>query len=222
MAILNLTTDYTDNTDRISLFYLCYLCNRWLNLYFLCHAVRGIVRPLPVGTALPFGAATVFWLARTLPTRASTWSMVSRSTRADCCIAKRSFGVSGNSICWRTPPQPTTVGTDKHTSRMPYRPGCKLLTGSTRRLSRASDSTTSRIDNPTAKPEPPLSLISCAPAVFVSSNTSRCTAGVKVGHCSSGRPATVALDQIGTMLSPCSPRIIACTCDAGTCRLLAR
>ncbi len=32
----------------------------------------------------------------------------------------------------------------------------------------------------------------------------------------------VALDQIGTMLSPCSPRMRALTCVAGTCRRLAR
>ena len=37
----------------------------------------------------------------------------------------RSFCVSGNSICCRAPPQPTTVGTDRHTSRTPYRPCCK-------------------------------------------------------------------------------------------------
>ncbi len=94
---------------------------------------------------------------------------------------------------------------------MPYSPCCKELTGSTRRLSWINDSTTSRIDNPTAKPDPPLSLMSCAPAVFVSSKTSRSTAGVNPGHWASGRPATVALDQMGTMLSPCSPRMRALT-----------
>ena len=38
---------------------------------------------------------------------------------------------------------------------------------------------------------------------------------VQPGYLSSGRPATVALDQIGTMLSPCSPRIRAETCVGG-------
>src|SRR3954469_15510391 len=54
-----------------------------------------------------------------------------------------------------------------------------------------------------------------APAVFVSSNASRCRVALKPGNCSSGNPFTVALDQIGTMLSPCSPRIRAFTCFAG-------
>ena len=32
-----------------------------------------------------------------------------------------------------------------------------------------------------------------------------------------GKPATVALDQIGTMLSPCSPRMRAATCVGAAC-----
>ena len=51
-------------------------------------------------------------------------------------MPSRSFDVSGSSICCRTPPQPTTVGTDRHTSRTPYSPCCKVETGSTRRVSR--------------------------------------------------------------------------------------
>jgi len=50
----------------------------------------------------------------------------------------RSFGVSGNSICFRAPPQPTSVGTDKQTSRTPYKPCCRVLTGNIRRLSCAN------------------------------------------------------------------------------------
>ena len=40
------------------------------------------------------------------------------------------------------------------------------------------------------------------------------------GYFSSGRPPIVALDQIGTMLSPCSPRIRAETCVGGALELL--
>ena len=38
----------------------------------------------------------------------------------------------------------------------------------------------------------------------------------KGGSFSSGSPAACAADQIGTMLSPCSPRIVAVTCVGGS------
>ena len=56
--------------------------------------------------------------------------------------------------------------------------GESVLTGSTRRLSRASASTTVRIEWPTAMLEPPLSLMTVAPAVFVSSKACCPIAGV--------------------------------------------
>src|SRR5262249_49109301 len=110
-----------------------------------CHAARGMPRPLPAGAALPLGAAAAAAPARAGPTRASTCSMIPRAPRAACCIPPPSSPARPTPPCCRAPPQPTTVGTDRHTSRTPYSPCCSVLTGSTRRLSRATASTTSRI-----------------------------------------------------------------------------
>ena len=46
-------------------------------------------------------------------------------------------------------------------------------------------------------------------------NNSFCSGIDQPGNRSSGKPATLALDQIGTMLSPCSPRMSAETCRGG-------
>src|SRR4051794_38374179 len=51
-----------------------------------------------------------------------TWSMVSRSTWAECWSAETSFGQSSISSWVCTPPRPTTVGTEMHTSLIPYGP----------------------------------------------------------------------------------------------------
>ena len=56
-----------------------------------------------------------------------------------------------------------------------------MLTGSTLRLSSSNACTTSRIDRPTANPEPPLSLMTWAPAVFVSSKHILRELGVEAG-----------------------------------------
>ena len=76
--------------------------------------------------------------------------------------------------------------------------------------------TTSRIDRPTAKPAPPLSLITSAPLPRVRVRIASATVEFQPGNCSSGNPAAWAVDQIGTMLSPCSPRISAVTCVGGS------
>ena len=68
---------------------------------------------------------------------------------------------------------------------------------------------------PTAKPAPPFFLITSAPDPLVRANSSAARCGVQPGYFSRGKPAAVALDQIGTMLSPCSPRISAETCVGG-------
>ena len=80
---------------------------------------------------------------------------------------------------------------------------------------------TSAIDTPTAKPAPVFFLIISAPEVFARWKTSAPSFGVNPGYFSSGRPATLALLHTGTMLSPCSPRIMACTCVAGHFRFIA-
>ena len=46
-----------------------------------------------------------------------------------------------------------------------------------------------------------------APLVLVRSNTFVCTLDPKFGILINETPAAVALDQMGTMLSPCSPRM---------------
>src|SRR5206468_131960 len=98
------------------------------------HAARGMTRPLPLplGAALPRGPGASTAFALTFPRRVSTWSMIARTTRAEFWMPVRSFCVSGSSPCSRAPPQPTTVGTDRHTSLTPYRPCCNVLTGRTR------------------------------------------------------------------------------------------
>ena len=76
------------------------------------------------------------------------------------------------------------------------------------------DSMTSWIESPTAKPAPPFFLMTSAPEPLVRVKSSLATLGFQPGNLSSGKPAAVALDKIGTMLSPCSPRITALTCVA--------
>src|SRR5262249_2219637 len=58
--------------------------------HVFCHAERGIGRPSTRGPAFPSADDDSCPFARTLPMRPSTWSMISRSTRADCCIPSRS------------------------------------------------------------------------------------------------------------------------------------
>ena len=64
---------------------------------------------------------------------------------------------------------------------------------------------TSAIDAPTAKPAPPFLAITSAPEPRVFFSTSAMSPGVTPGYFSNGSPAICAFDQIGTMLSPCSP-----------------
>jgi hypothetical protein len=80
-----------------------------------------------------------------------------------------------------------------------------------RLLSSAIEWMTSAIANPTANPAPPLSLITSAPLPLVLAKRASAVPEVQPGNFSSGRPAACAADQIGTMLSPCSPRIVAVT-----------
>src|SRR5580704_8750143 len=91
----------------------------------LFQALRGIER---VETVLLVTEADVTAVLL-LPMRASTLSIVSRRIFADCRSPTRSFCVRANSICSRAPPQPTTVGTAMQTSRRPYLPICRVLTG---------------------------------------------------------------------------------------------
>jgi len=74
---------------------------------------------------------------------------------------------------------------------------------------------------PTANPAPPLRLMTSAPEPLVRVNNSVAKCGVQPATFSSGSPATVALDQIGTMLSPCSPKIKADNCVGGSCSCCA-
>ena len=82
-----------------------------------------------------------------------------------------------------------------------------------------ADATVLVVSNPvdilTAKPAPVFFLIISAPEVLARWKISSPTLGEKPGYFSSGSPATLALLQTGTMLSPCSPRISACSCVAG-------
>ena len=69
---------------------------------------------------------------------------------------------------------------------------------------------------PTAKPAPPLSLITSAPLPRVRVRSASATLEFQPGNFSRGKPAAWAVDQIGTMLSPCSPRIRAVTWVGGS------
>ena len=132
-------------------------------------------------------------------------------------MPSRSFGVSASSICWR-----------RRRSRPPSAPtgtrrGCRkaLLQRADRQDAAAVER--QRMDHfadrqADGEAGTALELDELAPAVFVSSKPPSPVSASKPGHCSSGKPATVALDQIGTMLSPCSPRISAGPASAGTCR----
>ena len=65
---------------------------------------------------------------------------------------------------------------------------------------------------PTAQPAPPFRLMTSAPLPLVRSKTAFWKPGVHSGRPVSGRPFTVALDQTGSIESPCSPRMSAFTC----------
>src|SRR5262249_5279623 len=84
------------------------------------HAERGMVRPFGGAIAeLLCGEAATAGLEEPLASRVSTALIVSRNTGAEFCSPSFSLGARANSICLRTPPQPTSVGTERHTSRMP-------------------------------------------------------------------------------------------------------
>ena len=55
-----------------------------------------------------------------------------------------------------------------------------------------------------------------APLPRVLANRASAVPEVQPGNFSRGRPAACAADQIGTMLSPCSPRIVAVTWVGGS------
>ena len=75
---------------------------------------------------------------------------------------------------------------------------------------------TSLMVTPTAQPAPPLREMTSAPLFCVRSKIFDWNEGVTPGNLSSGKPSTVADDQTGSMLSPCSPRIMARTWVAGS------
>src|SRR6266511_864141 len=140
-----------------------------------------------------------------------TLANVSFSALADCCNAIISLGHSLISTCRSTPVRPTTDGTLRQMSRMPYAPWTREETGRNTCLSRSTAWMTSRMAMPTAQPAPPLRLMTSAPLPLVRSKTAFWKPGVHSGSPASGRPVAVALDQTGTRESPCSPRMRALT-----------
>ena len=77
-------------------------------------------------------------------------------------------------------------------------------------------STTSLIETPTARPAPPFSRMTSAPDFRVYSNTSFTDSAVTPGYEPSGTPPIVAEERMGTIESPCSPKINAFTSVALT------
>ena len=102
-----------------------------------------------------------------------------------------------------TPPQPTTVGTDRHTSRTPYSPAAACRPAAPAGWSRATAWTTSRIDRPTAKPAPPLSLMTSAPAALVRSKT---CLGASRRSSRATAPAAARRPARSTRSAPCCRR----------------
>ena len=150
-----------------------------------------------------------------------TWSIVSRRTWPECWRAETSLGQSSISSWASTPPRPTTVGTERQTSRMPYVPLTSDETGQDALLVEGDgvDDLADRQADGEARAALELDDLGAAASGPGEERLGRRRG--PAGELLQRQPPACAADQIGTMLSPCSPRIMAVTWVAGSFRASA-
>lgn len=121
-----------------------------------------------------------------------------------------------------TPSRPTTDGLDRATSVSPWTPSSTVETGRMACWSRRIASSRRVVATPTAYVVAPLpwitSYAACTTVSATSSRSARVSSGsAGVGHSRMGVGPMRAELHAGNSVSPCSPRMAACTDDAWTC-----